>query len=163
MSEFVIPIKAENENDLYATFDPSGLSLSGDVTDYLSDYMTARRPGERVCIEVTAAGPFDPERFREAYLLFVQKLQHRSRREIVKCNVSAIRLLLIGVVFIVIGIIFSAKMGEVIAAIISTIGSFAVWEASAQWIETLPALRKRDRILSMLSGAEMRVIRGERE
>ena len=71
--------------------------------------------------------------------------------------------MIIGAIFIVIGIAFAPKMNEVAAAIISTIGSFSVWEASAQWIEALPALRKKDRILGMLSGAEFRVIRGEGE
>ncbi len=163
MSEFIIPIKEDNEDDLFASFDPSGLSLSGEVTEYREDYMEDRRPGERVCIEVATDKPFDTERFRKAYLLFIQKLQRRNRRDIIKCNISAIRLLIIGVVFIVIGIAFASKMNEVVAAIISTIGSFSVWEASAQWIETLPALRKKDRILGMLSGAELRVVRGENE
>ena len=49
----------------------------------------------------------------------------------------------------------------IIAAIISTIGSFSVWEASAKWIETLPELKKKERILNLLSEAEMRVKKGE--
>lgn len=160
MSEFIIPLKTENEQDLYSTLDPSGLSLSVEVTDYLGDYVEERRPGERVCIEVTTASSFDPERFRKSYLLFVQKLPRRNRKEIIKCNLSAVRLLLIGILFIVVGLVFAPKMKEIIAAIISTIGSFSVWEASAQWIEALPALRRKEKVLNILEKAEFRTIGG---
>ncbi len=122
----MIPFMVRDEQELYDVFDPSGLSLSGNVTAYLSDYMEDRRPGEHVCLEVTAEYAFDAERFRKAYLLYIQKLQARSRREIGRCNLCAVRLLLIGVVFIVIGIALASRMNEVAAAIISTIGSFAV-------------------------------------
>ncbi len=161
MSDFIIPLSIQDEQTLYSSFDPSGLSLSSEITDYLSDYIEERRLGERVCLEVTTDSTFDTERFRKAYLLFMQKQQRRNRREIVSCNLNAVRLLLIGIIFIVIGIVFAPKMKEIIAAIISTIGSFSVWEASAHWIEALPELRKKERVLNLLSEAEMRVKKGE--
>lgn len=67
-----------------------------------------------------------------------------------------VRLLLIGVLFIIIGILSGNHMPAIASAIISTIGSFAVWEASAIWIETLPVLRKRERVLNMLAGSGFR-------
>ena len=46
-------------------------------------------------------------------------------------------------------------MGEVAAAIVSTVGSFAIWEASAVWIEEMPAIAARERILARLKEAEI--------
>lgn len=161
MSKFIIPIQVKDEQELYSRLDPSGLSFSSELTDYLSDCIEDRRLGEGVYIELSAAYPPDMERFKNAYLLYLKKQQERNKKEMAKSRVNALRLLLIGIAFILIGIIFSAFLNEVIAAIISTIGSFSVWEASAVWIETLPELRKRERLLQMLMKADIEYRRGE--
>ena len=164
MSEFVVPIRVQEEQDLYAGLDPSGISLGADLTAYLSDLVVDRRIGETVRIEIHSATVLDMERFQKAYLLFIEKLRSRNRREIAKNKANALRLLLIGVAFIVIGIAFATRLNQVLAAIISTIGSFSVWEASAVWIETLPTLRAKDRLLKMFREAGIRFIgEGEEE
>ena len=156
MGEFIIPIKLGEEKDLFTEFDPSGLSFSSDLTEYLSDYVEDRRLGESVCIEIQSDNEPDIERIRKAFLLFVEKLSRRNRREIIRNQANSIRLLVIGILFIVIGIISANHINSVIAAIISTIGSFSVWEASAVWIEILPSLRKKDRLLDMFADAKIR-------
>ena len=161
MGKFIIPIQVKNEQELYSRLAPSGLSFSSELTDYLSDSIEDRRLGESVSIELSAAYPPDTERFKNAYLLYLKKQQERNKKEMAKSRVNALRLLLIGIAFILIGIIFSAFLNEVIAAIISTIGSFSVWEASAVWIETLPVLRKRERLLQMLMKTDIEYLRGE--
>jgi len=161
MSKFIIPIQVKDEQELYSRLDPSGLSFSSELTDYLSDSIEDRRLGEGVSIELSAAYPPDMERFKTAYLMYLTKQLERNKKEMAKSRVNALRLLSIGIAFILIGIIFSAFLNEVIAAIISTIGSFSVWEASAVWIETLPKLRKRERLLQMLMKADIEYRRGE--
>lgn len=161
MSKFIIPIQVMDEQELYSRLDPSGLSFSSELTDYLSDCIEDRRLGEGVYIELSAAYSPDMERFKNAYLLYLKKQQERNKKEMAKSRVNALRLLSIGIAFILIGIIFSAFLNEVIAAIISTIGSFSVWEASAVWIETLPVRRNRERLLQMLMKADIEYRRGE--
>lgn len=158
MGEFIIPIRVQEEKDLYAGLDPSGLSLSGELTDYLADYIEDRRLGERVCYEVRASKPVDMERLRKAYLLHMEKLRRRNRHEILKSRVNAVRLFIIGIAFILIGLLFARQMNDVLSAIIATVGSFSVWEASAVLIEVLPVLRKKDRILTMLSESELKLV-----
>ena len=63
--------------------------------------------------------------------------------------------------FVLIGIAFARNMGEVTAAIVSTVGSFSIWEASAVWIEEMPVIAARERILAMLREAE--IVRSEGE
>ena len=50
----------------------------------------------------------------------------------------------------------NGRVNPVIGTIVSTIGSFSVWEASAVWIKTLPVLRGRRMVLKKLSTAEIR-------
>ena len=57
-----------------------------------------------------------------------------------------------------IGISSSNYVNSVIAAIVSTVGSFFVWEASSEWIETLPALRKKEKVLKRIADVEIRYI-----
>lgn len=156
MGEFIIPINVGEEKDMYTEYDPSGLSFSSNLTDYLSDYVEDRKLGERVCVEIRSDAEPDMEKIRKAFLLFIEKFSRRNRREIRRNQVNSMRLLLIGILFIVIGIVSASRINSVEAAIISTIGSFSVWEASAVWIETLPSLKKRERLLNMFAEAEIR-------
>lgn len=96
------------------------------------------------------------ERLRKAFLLYIEKSSRRNRREKIKYRINAVRLLVIGIVFILAGLLLSSRVNEVVAAIISTIGSFSVWEASAIWIEKLPVLKKRERLLQMFAETEFR-------
>lgn len=153
MNEFAIPLCVRDESSLYASFDPSGLKFSSELADYLEDYAQDRLPGEKVCVRITAETEPDMGRFETAYKGFFRQLTVRNRREMLKSNLRALRLLVIGILFIILGLACAAWIKEVPAAVISTIGSFSVWEASAEWIETLPVLRKRDRILKILSDA----------
>lgn len=158
MSDFIIPIYVRDESELYTAFDPSGLSFSSDLTEYLSDYVEDRKLGEMICVEVRSEARPDMERMKKAFAAFTDKLSRRNRREIMRSRANSIRILIIGILFIVIGISSSNHVNSVIAAIVSTIGSFSVWEASAEWIETLPALRKKEKVLKLIADAEIRYI-----
>ena len=59
------------------------------------------------------------------------------------------------IAFVLIGVAFSHTMGEVTAAIVSTIGSFAIWEAAAIWIEEMPVIAAMDRFLALPGDAEI--------
>ena len=155
MSKLTIPIRINEEEELYSPFDPSGLTLSNDLEDYLEKQLENRKPGEDVSIEIVAHVRIDSRRFREAYTQLFQKLQTRNKREMAESHIRAARLLTIGILFILIGIIFAPQIREIPAAVISTIGSFSIWEASAEWIEIFPALRKKERVLKRMADADI--------
>jgi len=157
----VIPICVDDERALYDEFDPENQRLSDAFKGYLEDFIEDRKPGEDVRLALTCSNGFDMERFRRAYRMHIDKLRRRNRRNRVRKTASALRLLGIGVAFVLIGIAFSRSMGEVVAAIVSTIGSFSIWEASAVWIEEMPVIVARERILVMLGEAE--IVRQESE
>lgn len=157
----VLPICVDDERALYDEFDPTDQRLSDAFKGYLEDFIEDRKPGEGVRLELTCSNGFDMERFRRAYRLHIDKLRQRNRRQRARKTASALRLLGIGVAFVLIGIAFARNMGEVTAAIVSTVGSFSIWEASAVWIEEMPVIAARERILAMLGEAE--IVRSEEE
>ncbi|MBQ8161484.1 MAG: hypothetical protein IJ083_12180 [Clostridia bacterium] len=153
---YVLPVHVEDERDLYDPFDPSGEKLIDALCSYLSSRLDGRKIGDSICLELHTGSPVDINRFRRACAQQVSELKEHSRRERLRQHANALRLLVIGIVFVVIGLVFSGTMGEVTAAIVSTIGSFAIWEASAVWIEEMPLLTAKDRHLAALEEAEIR-------
>lgn len=157
----VIPICVDDERALYDEFDPGDQRLSDAFKGYLEDFIEDRKPSGGVRLELAGSKDFDLERFRRAYRRYIDRLRQRNRRDRVRKTASALRLLGIGVAFVLIGIAFARNMGEVMAAIVSTVGSFAIWEASAVWIEEMPVIAARKRILTRLGEAE--IVRQEEE
>lgn len=62
------------EEELYSAFDPSGLTLSSSLTDYLEDYVEERKPGEAVCIDLRANAEINDGRFRKSYSRLLRKM-----------------------------------------------------------------------------------------
>ena len=156
MDTFCIPIKVTDEEDLYDGFCPSGLAFSGELVAYLEDYLIDRRIGENVCLELQAAQPPDMARFRDACHAYLEKLTQRNKRAIRQSDLRALAALLLGVVFISLGYTFSGRVDSITAEIISAVGSFSLWAAIAIYLETLPTLRYKEKILKVFSKAEIR-------
>ena len=156
MSEFCIPIWVEEEEDLYDRFYPSGLSFSGELVDYLQDYLEDRKAGEEISIELQVAKSLDEERFRSTYQAYVEKLIRRNKKEIRWSDLKAIMALLLGALFVLIGYASAGHVDTVTSEIISAVGSFSLWAAIAVFIETLPTLRYKQKILKLFSVAEIR-------
>ena len=156
MKEFIIPIFVKSEQDLYSEYDPSGLALNSSLREYLSDYLEDRGFLEKVSLVLHSSDEPDMKRFKEAYVQFVDRLISRNKKEMFKYKTESLRLLIIGVIFIATGIVLNGRLDQITGVIVSTIGSFSVWEASAVWIKMLPSLRRRNLLLKKLSVAEIR-------
>ena len=154
-STFSIPIKIENEKDLYDKFFPSGLSFSGELTAYLEDYLEDRRIGESVSLELQASQMPDMEHFRNAFQTFAEKLIQRNKRQIRLADGKAILYLLLGIAILTVGIALVGRVDTIAAEIISAAGSFALWSAASTFIETLPTLRVKQKRLDIFSKAEI--------
>lgn len=163
MRKFIIPIYVREEEELYSAFDPSGLTLSSSLTDYLEDHVEDRKPGEAICIDLRANAEINDGRFRESYARLLRKLQDRNKRDMLKCNIRAARMMIIGILFILAGLVSAPHIREIPTVVISTIGSFSVWEASAECIEVLPSLLKKDRILKRMADARIIFMRSDIE
>ena len=156
MNTFCIPIKVTDEDALYDPFYPTGLSFSGELVSYLEDYIMDRKPGEGIMIELQAEQEPDMERFRNTYDNYIEKLIRRNKKEIHFSDFRAFASLILGAIFIMIGYTFADRFDTVTAEVISAVGSFAMWAAIALFIETIPTLRYKDRVLKCFSKAEIR-------
>ncbi len=156
IKDFIIPVYIKGENELYSEFDPAGQALSSSLREYLSDCLEDRGFMENVILVLHSPELLDMNRFKNAYVAFLEKLISRNKKEMIKYKTDSFRLLIIGVVFIANGILLNGHIDQVFSVIISTIGSFSVWEASAVWIKMLPSLRKRGLLFKKLSKAEIR-------
>ena len=151
MNTFCIPIRVDDEADLYDRFLPSGLSFSGELVDYLEDYLQDRKVGEKVCIELHAAAEPDMEHFRNTYNAHIEKLIRRNKRETRKVDLQAVMFLAMGILFVAIGFVFADKIDRIATEIFAAGGSFALWGAIAAFLETLPTLRYKTKLLERVA------------
>ena len=150
-----VPVRVALESDLYEPFDPSGRALSSGLQAYLASFVEDREIGQEVRVELTCGRAIDERRFQEACLGHLDGLARRCGAQRKKRAANALRLLAIGIVFVVAGLALAGKIGPVPAAIISTVGSFSIWEAAAIWLEDIPSLRKRERVLGVYRRARI--------
>lgn len=152
---FEIRVKIDREEDLYCGFDEAGLTLSDDVLEYITKSLEGRRRGEKLRLSFVSGLDLDEGRLERAIGLYMQSVERSVERLKRSSWLNSLRLLAIGVVFIVLGLVFTDRMGAVAAAIVSTIGSFSVWEAANVWIQEFPAIRAKERAVSFLKQSEL--------
>ena len=152
---FEIRVKIDREEDLYCGFDEAGLTLNDDVLVYITKALEGRSKGERLRLCFVSGLDLDEDRLERAIGQYMRSVE-RSVKKLKRSSwLNSLRLLAIGVIFIVLGIVFTDRMGAVAAAIVSTIGSFSVWEAANVWIQEFPAIRARERAVSFLKQSEL--------
>ena len=152
-----ISINVTSETNLYEPFDPTGGTLSAGLRDYIGSFVEDRELGQEVRLELVCKEPIDKARFEEAYRGHVDTLVRRCKSSRKKRSGNAVRMLATGAAFVLAGLLLAGRGGPVLAAIISTIGSFSIWEAAAIWLEDMPSLRKRERALAVYRRAEILV------
>ncbi len=152
---FEIRVKIDREEDLYCGFDETGLTLSDDVLVYITKTLEGLRRGEKLRLCFVSALDLDEGRLEEAIAQYMRSVERSVKRLKRSSWLNSLRLLAIGVIFIVLGLVFESKMGAVLAAIVSTIGSFSVWEAANVWIQEFPAIRVKERAVSFLKQSEL--------
>ena len=151
MNTFCIPIKVDDEGDLYDRFLPSGLAFSGELVDYLLDCIEDRKTGEKIRIELHAAKEPDMERFRNTYHAYIRKLIKRNKKETHKVDLQAIMFLGLGIAFVSIGLVLADRIDRIATEILAAGGSFALWGATAAFLETLPTLRYKTKLLEQVA------------
>ncbi len=152
---FEIKIRIDREEDLYCGFDDEGLTLNDGLIDYIVKALEGLDSKEQVRLRFVSGLDIDEDRLETALRKHNDSVSQSVRREKKGNLLNSLRLLVIGVAFIVIGIIFEGSIGPVAAAIISTIGSFSVWEAANVWIQKFHAIRTKEKAVNFLSKSEI--------
>ncbi len=152
---FEITVRIDREEDLYCSFDDEGLTLNDDLIGYIVKALEGLDAKEQVRLKFVSRLDIDENRLERALRKHNDSVGQSVRREKKGNLFNSLRLLFIGVAFIVIGIAFEGRVGPVAAAIISTIGSFSVWEAANVWIQKFHAIRTKQKALNFLSKSEI--------
>ncbi len=150
-----ITVHVEDERDLYNSFDSSRETLSDDFVSYLEGHLEDRKLAESVTLTIESDGKVDEKQLEKAMDIFLaEKTKSLNKEKRIK-RWESIRLVLIGCIFVLVGVAFADKLSSVIAAIVSTIGSFSIWEASNIWIREIPDLRMKKALILILENYKL--------
>ncbi len=130
----MIKIKINNEEDLYNSFDLFAETLSDDLISYINNKLDISSIKEIEDIEIIATKKIDEEKFKKAFFKYCdEQLLLINKKQ--KINTTKqIWMLLIGIVFIIFSLVLANKINVITLEIISTIGSFSIWESANSWL-----------------------------
>lgn len=147
-----INLKIEKEKELYNPFDPEK-NLSEDVKEYILNRVSDKKWNDALCIRIIHREPVSEKDVKEAFLRWIDLSGSERRRDAKKDFVTQICLFVIGIILIALSIFLQEKVSPVHFAIISTLGTFSIWEGASIWIIRSPALRRQRKIFKRLEEA----------
>ena len=127
-------IKIENENELYNSFDKYEETLSEDLITYMNNKEEVVPIKERETIELISSQKIDENKFKNAFEKYCNEQLTIIKRKKRINSTKQIWLLLIGILFIIFSITLTDKINVIVLEIISTIGSFSIWESANSWL-----------------------------
>ena len=155
MNTYTIKVKVTNKSEVYNSYDPDGLTLNEDMIDYIRSFSVKCRNANRVTIEFISDTSLDEEKLRKAFAIMLDDETQKLRQEKKRNNIRQLWMLGIGCLFIIMGLLLGSYTGELTAAILSSVGSFSLWEAAAIWIVENPKNRLKRRWLEHLKNTEL--------
>ena len=155
-NQFEIKIRVEDESELYNSFDPTETTLSDDLTNYICHAVKNQNRGEKTLLHIISKSAINEEKFKKALDSYFVELQHNYQKQKKTNRINALRMSLIGVLFILLGIVLHGKFCAVTTTVVETFGSFSIWEAANIWLEEMPKLRLIQRIIVYLGEPEIK-------
>ena len=142
---YIINLKIKTESDLYSPFDPEK-SLNEDVKTYIIQKTTEKRPNEGVKIRIICPEPVNEQDVKNAISKWIDTSQMEMKRLARKNLVKMIWLFIIGIVLISLSLFLQPKISTLLFTIITTVGTFSIWEGASIWIIQGPDLRIRKKL-----------------
>ncbi len=146
-----IKLRIRDEEELYSPYDPT--LINDDIISFVEQRI--KKTNVAFSIRLLCDGPVDEARIRTALSDYV--LDRRETLRIIRHQNlgQQIRLLIIGVVFILLWLYVNAKTDDVGTEILSIIGSFAIWEFTDFWLVENPENRRQRLFLRKLESADL--------
>ena len=148
-----IPIRLtiREEQELFNPYDDT--LLNEDVLSFLRERIKGTKGNVSLCI--CSDSPVNEKRVRDAFAQSLAELKKNMDTERKFNTLNMIRLMVIGIFFILLWLYVSAGTDGVGPEILSIIGSFAVWEATNILIVDNPEIRINKLLLRILENAEI--------
>ena len=153
--KYEIQLNVENENDLYNSFDKFNNSLSDDVYSYINNKTDFSHITDTIKINISSKNKIDNKKFVNAYNKYINEQINLLKKESKFNTTKQIWLLCIGVLFIGFSLMLNDKINVILLEIISTIGSFSVWESANSFLIERKILAGRKLKLIKLKNAEL--------
>ncbi len=134
-------IKIENENELYNSFDNFEETLSEDLISYINNKSEISSIKEKEDIEIISAKKIDENKFKKSFEKYCDEQLILINRQQKINRTKQIGMLIVGIVFIIFSILLTDKINIIILEIISTIGSFSIWESANSWLLQSKAIK----------------------
>ena len=134
-------IKIDNENELYNPFDKFEETLSEDLISYINNKTEISSIKEKEDIEVITSKKIDENKFKKSFEKYCNEQLILINRQQKINRTKQIGMLIVGIIFIIFSILLTDKINIIILEIISTIGSFSIWESANSWLLQSKAIK----------------------
>ncbi len=150
MEKNCIVINIENETELLNKWD-SEKSFNEDFKSYIISKINEISNNEKINLIINNNNFIEQSLVEDIFFKWINKEIRNIQNKKVNNTKKQIKLLIIGILFIVISLYIEQTNNIVLFTVISTIGAFAVWEAASIWIIENPELRKNNKILNKIN------------
>ena len=150
-------IKIDNEHELYNTFDKFEETLSEDLISYINNKEEISSIKEQENIEIISTKKIDEEKLKKAFKKYCDEQLILINRKQKINSTKQIGMLIVGILFIIFSIVLTNKVNLIILEIISTIGSFSIWESANSWLLQSKAIKYNKLKIIKLKNSEIKV------
>ena len=150
-------IKIDNEHELYNTFDKFEETLSEDLISYINNKEEISSIKEQENIEIISTKKIDEEKLKKAFKKYCDEQLILINRKQKINSTKQIGMLIVGILFIIFSIVLTNKVNLIISEIISTIGSFSIWESANSWLLQSKAIKYNKLKIIKLKNSEIKV------
>ncbi len=151
-------IKINNEEELYNSFDKFEETLSDDLISYIKNKEEISSIKEKEDIEIISTNKIDENKFRNSFKKYCEEqLILISRKQKIN-KTKQIWMLILGILFIILSILLADKINVIILEIISTIGSFSIWESANSWLLQSKAIKLDKLRTKKLKNSEIKFV-----
>lgn len=127
-------VKINDEHELYNSFDQFDETLSEDLVSYINSKEEIASIKEKGVIEIISEKKIDENKFKKAFEKYCDEQLIIINRQQKINRTKQIWMLMVGILFIIFSILLADKINIIILEIISTIGSFSIWESANSWL-----------------------------
>ncbi len=134
-------VKINDEHELYNSFDQFDETLSEDLVSYINSKEEIASIKEKGVIEIISEKKIDENKFKKAFEKYCDEQLIIINRQQKINRTKQIGMLIVGILFIIFSILLADKINIIILEIISTIGSFSIWESANSWLLQSKAIK----------------------
>ena len=134
-------IKINNEDELYNSFDKFEETLSEDLIAYINNKSEIASIKQKEDIEIVSEKKIDENKFKKSFEKYCDEQLILINRQQKINRTKQIGMLIVGIIFIIFSILLTDKISIIILEIISTIGSFSIWESANSWLLQSKAIK----------------------